>query len=220
MTDLATIRQGWEYAAHEDAFANILTSGQWTSEAFFANGEEEISRAMARLERLGITGPRRRALDFGCGPGRCSRALAQHYRRVDGVDISPEMIRLAKELDDTGRCTYKINSQPDLSAFRSGTFDLVYSYLVLQHQPRPLAEQYVREFVRVLKASGVAMFEAPDGPDVAHTNHWLSMTGLPRAEVEHWLTDAGAVVLDVELLDEPSIWQCYVYTAQRTGGSR
>lgn len=218
MTDLATLQAGWEKAAHDDAFYNILTSGQWTPEAFFANGQEELGRGIARLERLGITGPRARALDFGCGAGRCTQALAQYYKRVDGVDISAEMVRLAAELDVTGRCKFHVNDGPDLSAFRTGTFDLVYSYLVLQHMPRPLAEGYIREFVRVLKVGGVAMFEAPDGPDVPHPDHWLSMNGMPRADVERWLTEAGADVLDVELLDEPSVWQCYVYTARKAEG--
>src|ERR1700722_18139000 len=36
-------------------------------------------------------------LDLGCGHGRCSRLFSERNRKVTGVDISKNMIQLAKE---------------------------------------------------------------------------------------------------------------------------
>ena len=37
------------------------------------------------------------ALDLGCGTGRFARLLAQRAERVLGLDLSPQMIRVARE---------------------------------------------------------------------------------------------------------------------------
>ncbi len=54
-----------------------------------------------------ISFPKRRALDFGCGVGRLTQALARHFNIVDGVDIAPSMIELANQFNRSGgRCRY------------------------------------------------------------------------------------------------------------------
>jgi hypothetical protein len=54
-----------------------------------------------------------------------------------------------------------LNERDDLSIFADGAFDFVFSFLVLQHMPPPLAESYLREFVRVLKPGGIGYFQMP-----------------------------------------------------------
>ena len=210
-------RGGWDHAAREDAMFNIITfadkaNGGWTAEEFFAHGQVEIDAAMDRLKTLHLGEGHGRALDFGCGIGRLTQALANHYDRVDGVDISQEMVTLAVEHDRHG-CTYHVNQTEDLALFEDDTFDLVYSMIVLQHMPQHLQRGYVREFFRVLKPGGVAMFEMPDGPNYRHPNGWLSMYGVARLTVEGWIAEAGGTLVDVELIPEPSVWQCLRYTA-------
>ena len=217
MSDLATIQAGWDHAARENATFNILTdptySDGWPLDVFFAHGRVEIDDAIARLNSLGVEYGTGRALDFGCGVGRLTQALRHHFRRADGVDVSDEMVKLARSYDE--KCSFYHNPRPDLQLFKARTFDFVYSMIVLQHMPQSLQEGYVREFFRVLKPSGIAMFEIPDGPDVGHVGWHLSMYGVSRATVEQWIDDAGGSVVDVELLEEPSQWQCYRYTAKR-----
>ena len=80
----------------------------------------------------------RKSLDFGCGTGRSTRFLRQHGFEVTGVDIAEDMIRKARELDPSGDYrliqSNKVQSNDvqsndvtgdDLSAFQSGTYDLV-----------------------------------------------------------------------------------------------
>jgi 2-polyprenyl-3-methyl-5-hydroxy-6-metoxy-1,4-benzoquinol methylase len=213
---LSTVQAGWDQAAREDAMFNILTdpgkaNRGWEPAEFFQHGQVEIDRALGRLQLSGGA----RALDFGCGVGRLTQALAGHYKGVDGVDISEEMIVQARALNSCRRVRYHHNTAPNLKLFKARTFDLVYSMLVLQHMPQELQHGYVREFFRVLKPGGAAMFEMPDGPDYRHPNAWLSMYGVPRGTVEEWVAAASGTLVDVELIDEPSQWQCYRYTATR-----
>lgn len=215
MPELDTIREGWDQAAREDAMFNIVTlpekaNGGWTPDEFFEHGRAEIDPMMRRvgwlLKRKG------RALDFGCGVGRLTQALAFHFKRVDGVDISPEMVDRARSMNrHPGRVEYHRNT--DRLPFRAGTFDLVYSRIVLQHMPAEFQRDYVREFLRVLKQDGLAVFQIPDGPDYEHPNGWLSMFGVARETVEGWVAEADARLLDVELLaDGSGMWQAYRYT--------
>lgn len=214
---LSIVQAGWDQAAREDAMFNILTDPSkanhgWTPGEFFEHGQVEIDQALARFDAPGGNG---RALDFGCGVGRLTQALALHYKRVDGVDISEEMIGQARALNSNRRVRYHHSTAPNLKAFMARSFDLVYSMLVLQHMPQKLQHGYVLEFFRVLKPGGAAMFEMPDGPDYQHPNGWLSMYGVARNTVEGWISEAGGTLVDVELIVEPSQWQCYRYTATR-----
>jgi 2-polyprenyl-3-methyl-5-hydroxy-6-metoxy-1,4-benzoquinol methylase len=213
---LEEVRDSWDLAAQRDAMGFILTTGEtWSTEAFLATGRSEITECLARLDEFGLRGKRRvRALDFGCGLGRLAQALAEHYDHVDAVDMAPTMVEKAQAINQYGgRVRYAVNGER--LRFRSGSFDLIYTNIVLQHMPQPFAHQYIRDFMRILHPDGVAVFEIPDGPDLAHSEHCLSMYGTPRSTVEEIVAEAGGMVHDAEvLLDET--WQCYRYAAKRT----
>ena len=62
-------------------------------------GEREISLLMHEMRSLGISvNQHGRALDFGCGVGRLTQALARRFDTVVGVDVSPQMVRLANSI--------------------------------------------------------------------------------------------------------------------------
>lgn len=214
-TELQRVRDLWDVAAQRDAMGCILTTGQqWTVEDFYAHGRVEIDACLRRLDDLGLRGKRRsRALDFGCGMGRTTQALADYYARVDGVDVSPAMVELAKTHNQhDGRVRYHVNDET--LPFRAGSFDLIYTNIVLQHMPQMFAHRYIRDFVRLLRPDGLAVFEIPDGPDMPHSDACLSMYGTPRSTVEEIVTDAGGEVVDVENVN-PCVWDCNRYTARR-----
>lgn len=157
----------WERAAGIDPMWAVLSDParrgrRWNSNEFFATGRREISLLMFQLGRLGHTPPSGAALDFGCGLGRVSQALAQHFGRVLGVDVSARMIQLAAFLNRYGtRVSYLLNQRPDLSAIDAASFDLVYSDIVLQHIPPADTRAYITEFVRVLRPEGIVVFQLP-----------------------------------------------------------
>jgi SAM-dependent methyltransferase len=71
-----------------------------TTKPFSAPPSEELARCLHTfahvVERLNL-GLRGQILDVGCGPGWLSELLARSGYRVTGIDISPDMIRIAEE---------------------------------------------------------------------------------------------------------------------------
>jgi SAM-dependent methyltransferase len=213
---LASCRGGWDRAAAEDAIGNILTDEPYTREEFFQTGRYVVEGTFAYWEAEGIEAPKNgMALDFGCGLGRLTRALAERYEAV-GVDVSAGMVERASE-DAPDGCRFAVNDTPDLSQFRSRSFALVYSLLVLQHMPPRFQRGYVSEFVRLLKPSGLAYFQIPDGPDDLPYTSWLTMYGATAETVTGWVSDAGGEVLAIQEARDAGTWASYRYTVRRKG---
>jgi SAM-dependent methyltransferase len=158
----------WDELAELDPLWAVLSGPEFTHgggrvDEFFATGAGEVSGALDIARELGRPERFGRALDFGCGVGRLSRALAARFDRCVGVDVSPRMLDAARELNaDVANAEFVLNSRPDLSGFETGSFDLVYSSIVLQHlQSQTEIERFISEFVRLLSDGGLAVFQVP-----------------------------------------------------------
>lgn len=166
---LEQLRQNWERWARVDPMWAVCTeaekrNNQWQAEEFFASGWAEIKHLMAHIAQLGRGVPRGAALDFGCGMGRLTQALALHFEQCTGVDISARMIELAQQHNTHGdRCRYELNQTDHLGQFADGTFEFIYCSRVLQHMEPTYSLAYIREFVRVLKPAGLLVFQLPSG---------------------------------------------------------
>jgi SAM-dependent methyltransferase len=165
---LNKLQENWEGFAQADPLWAICVDSfkrdrKWEKEEFFATGRTEVGRVMEYLRSLGVSPDRSSAaLDFGCGVGRLTRALAGYFPECWGVDISPTMIRLAREFNQGLACHFCLNETNDLKVFPDERFGFVYSSIVLQHIPRKHVERYVAELIRVLKTDGIFVFQAPD----------------------------------------------------------
>jgi SAM-dependent methyltransferase len=165
--ELEELQRHWDRFGRDDPFWAILTqedkrAGRWTPEEFFAHGVKEIAQVVARTEELGIELRRDRALDFGCGAGRLTQALCEHFKECDGVDIAPSMIALAERFNrHAERCRYHLGASGDLRRFPDASFDFAYTVLVLQHMPPGLAKAYLAELLRVLRPGGLLVFQVP-----------------------------------------------------------
>ena len=96
-----------------------------------------------------------RVLDAGCGPGALTEWLVEHGAAVNAVDVSPEMVRIARE-----RVGDRVRVQvADLSGplpLETGSVDVVVSSLAMHYigdWDGPLGE-----FHRVLTPDGAVVF--------------------------------------------------------------
>ncbi len=165
MAYLEELQRTWDEFGQTDPFWSILThpdkkGNKWDLDDFFQTGKKEINALLAHLETLRLPLRKEKALDFGCGVGRLTQALACHFHVVEGVDIAPSMIELANKLNHYGdRCKFHLNAKADLSLFDDETFDFIYTNIVLQHMEPAYSKKYLGEFLRVLVPDGVLVFK-------------------------------------------------------------
>lgn len=113
------------------------------------------------LARSNVVNPQ--VLDLGCGPGSLVRRLQQIPGiRLTGVDLSPEMIRYARERYP--EVTFQVGDTESLG-FADGTFDAVLCSGMLHHLPSlALALPEIR---RVLKPGGILIAREPNEDNFA-----------------------------------------------------
>jgi ubiquinone/menaquinone biosynthesis C-methylase UbiE len=164
---LEDVAQHWNGLGEADPMWAILAEpdrkGQrWDADEFFLTGVVQIRTLMEQLNSIGATPQNSHALDFGCGMGRLTQALARYFESVSGVDIAPSMLELAEKHNHFGtKCKYYLNKSPDLSLFPNEQFDFICSFITLQHLEPKYSKVYLKEFARVLKPGGVAVFQVP-----------------------------------------------------------
>jgi len=140
----------WEELARREPHFAVLTReeflrGRLTPEAlekFWASGEDDV-RFLFELAKI----QPEIAVDFGCGVGRLTRALAKRATRVIGVDASPTMLGIARE-----------NAAPNVmySERLPDAADLIVSLIVFQHIPAERGYELFRQLLRILRPGGVA----------------------------------------------------------------
>ena len=228
MPQLDQHRRDWEDLARLDPMWAVVSDpsrrfGRWDADEFFATGEAEVDALLGRGRELDVPAQQRDALEFGCGVGRVTRALAKRYERAVGIDISVEMLERARELNDgIDGVEFVHNTEPDLAVLGERRFDLVYSRHVLQHLPGPdLVRGYLQEMVRLLRPGGLLIVHVPLAISLRHRFlatrrayealrrlglsadtlyrrlhlHPVSMLAVPEHRLRNWIETAGGRVL-------------------------
>ena len=224
-------QRDWNELAEMDPLWAILSDpekrhGKWDVTEFLESGKHQIEDALEHGRQLGFPLSFERALDFGCGVGRLTRALADRFLTCMGVDVSPVMIEQARRLNaDKPACSFVVNTTDDLAFASDRSFDLIYCDIVLQHLPsHSTIEGYIREFVRVLRPGGLLVFQLPSHIPLRHRLQLrrrlyavfrflrvpsrflyerlglypIRMSSLPESDVVQRLEGEGATVLEVE----------------------
>jgi SAM-dependent methyltransferase len=186
----ARMRDDWNARAREDAGYYVAFGRRDQDEAeFYATATEMVTSFEAELRRVPLAERGSwRALEIGCGPGRLMRPMSRHFLEIDGVDVSDEMIAIAKQrLSDLPNAHPHHNDGASLAMFPDETFDFVYSYAVFQHIPRrEVVIQYLRETHRVMKIGALTR---------------LQFNGLPQGVGAAYDTWAGARFTSSELME-------------------
>ena len=164
---IKNLLKNWNKFGEIDPFWTILTrpdkkGNKWKKDEFFETGIKEIENIMKDIRSLNIQIQNKKALDFGCGVGRLTQAIAIYFEKVCGIDIAPSMIKLAKEYNRNDKCNFYLNVTDDLKIFPKNNFDFIYSNITLQHIKPSYTKKYLKEFVRVLKPNGLLIFQLPN----------------------------------------------------------
>lgn len=166
--ELNQLQYHWNGMGEEDPLFAVLTQpgkeqNRWQREEFLETGRSNIAAILNQLSESGLSLKRGRALDFGCAVGRLTQALCDHFDEVDGVDIAPSMLQVAREWNQHGeRCRYHLNEVNSLQLFDDQSFDFICTMITLQHMQPKFAVEYISEFARVLAPGGALFFQVPD----------------------------------------------------------
>jgi SAM-dependent methyltransferase len=101
------------------------------------------------LQRLGI-GPRTRLLDIGCGSGYAASMAAARGATVTGIDITPELIEIARERVPGGH--FVVGGMDELP-FEDSSFDAAVGFNAFQFADDPT--RALHEAARVVKPGGL-----------------------------------------------------------------
>lgn len=186
---LEKMKRDWDERARENARFYVNTATRdWTDEEFFASGErtiaEEILTDMGNVCQ-GANPRAMRVLEIGCGAGRVTRALAGLFKEVHAVDVSGEMVKLARlALAGYPHAFVYQNNGTDLSVLPDLVFDFAFSTIVFQHIPnRDVIENYVREVNRLLRPGALFKFQV-QGDHSLHTEPDDTWLGVPFSEAQ------------------------------------
>jgi SAM-dependent methyltransferase len=203
------MREEWNQRAREDAHFYVAFGARDQDEAGFESTvadvlpilEEELKRFPKEYA------PTRRALEIGCGPGRLMKPLSRHFAEIHGVDVSDEMIRLARErLREIPNAFPHASDGASLAQFADESFDFVYTYAVFQHIPsRDVVLQYMRETCRVLKPGGIFRGQFNGLPHTCDIDTWAGVA-FSAADIRAFTSENGLQLLALEGVETQYMW--------------
>jgi ubiquinone/menaquinone biosynthesis C-methylase UbiE len=207
----AQMRAEWNERAREDAYYYVAFGRREQEDEEFSASAREVLNTLEHEMKRGLPG-KARALEIGCGPGRLLQPMSRHFEEVQGVDVSDEMISLARQrLSSIPWAHVQTGNGKDLSMFADESFDFVWSYAVFQHIPEEaVVLSYLVEAARVMKPGAILRCQ---------------LNGLPR-EGDAYTTWSGArfthdevrkmaLALNVELLALEGVDTQYMWTTWR-----
>lgn len=160
-------RDQWEALGSNDPYWAVLadprkTGGLWDKDKFFRKGDAELDYILRKAIDLGMSPRFDVALDYGCGVGRLSRALARYFERVFGVDISESMLAEARKRNASySNIQFLKNNGDGLPHIADESIDFLYCNMVLQHSCRQIQRVLIKEFLRLVRPGGTLVFQTP-----------------------------------------------------------
>lgn len=167
---LERVRTAWSSLGERDPYFSVCTDpsslgagiGQ-AEEEFYASGENDLRNLTSFAVRAGIDLIGRSCLELGCGVGRVTRWLAPLFRHVDGIDVSPGHLAIARQqLAKSGIDNVSLTHLTGIGELRQiFGYDAFFSVLVLQHNPPPLIAYMLMQLLTNLAPGGVGFFQVP-----------------------------------------------------------
>lgn len=221
---LKKMKNDWNERVLEDAEKFIYGRGTIFS---FQQYDEHARLEPPRMADLlkttfpNVSTSNMKILEIGCGVGRLTKGLLSFFGHYIGIDVSEEMINLAKNrLGDLSNVEFYVNNGFDLNMIDDSTIDLVLEAYVFQHVPQKnIVNNYCKEAFRVLKNGGFFMalfwknkldkeYDGVDsgqyrGNNVTNTNDTIIGVQFNENEIKEMLTKLGFI--DVRFINNHKI---------------
>jgi ubiquinone/menaquinone biosynthesis C-methylase UbiE len=181
-TDSSTFENSWGNQIRAESYAKLE----------FPNTYYLAYRDLPMIISTHVKGDR--ALDFGCGTGRSTRFLKKLGFNITGIDISSDMLQIARNLDSSG--DYQIVSDGKYSHLGLKQYDLIQSIFTFDNIPG--WENRINILTRLselLKPTGKII--CLDSTPQLYTNEWASFS--TKEFPGNWSAKTGDIVRDIML---------------------
>jgi SAM-dependent methyltransferase len=164
--DFRDYKSFWNDKAATPTGARIAVDGSTDERTLRLTGAFSAAQARAALDLK----PGDRVFELGCGVGRIGRELAGEVARWHGLDISENMLDVARErLQGIGDAHFDALSGPRLPMLADASQDKGYCVAVFIHMDKEDMVLYLRDVARVLRPGGLFYF---DHWNLAHPVGW------------------------------------------------
>jgi SAM-dependent methyltransferase len=213
---ISRIGRAWSAFGETQPHWSVITHENFTIDRiadhvdeFYDSGRGVADRVVATLCRNGVDpGKVESVLDFGCGVGRLSFALREVFPKVLGADISPGHLVVARErAAETGLVDVGFVLLKDVDdVLTIPSVDLIVSFIVLQHNPPPIAVGIISRLLSLLNPGGVAVFQIPTfikgyrfsiAEYLTSDQPQMEMNAVPQKIIFETIHDSECAVLEV-----------------------
>lgn len=165
MTDLRTNVEWRDWGKNDPLFGVASWKSKekggtspWTEDEFYSLGESDWRDFWEHWKHYGVE--RESCIEIGCGAGRITKQLAKAFDHVYAVDVSEDMIRVARK-SVSPNVEFSVIDGIHLPQPNSSV-KAIFSTHVLQHlDSAEIGYSYFREFFRVLDTGGSLMVHLP-----------------------------------------------------------
>ena len=124
--DFQKLHDDWQEIGEERPYWGVLTNELYLPkniddniELFYAKGRKDVEKLRKIARKIDFFFEGKRVLDFGCGAGRLSLAMAPYAASVVGVDISEGQLKEARNNCKSGNVEF-LKSSDDLTKLGMG----------------------------------------------------------------------------------------------------
>ncbi len=164
----------WAAACEAEQATDSMALRVWPAESLApAEAQARLRNAIFAAIEPSLSGPVHDALDVGCSVGVGTLALKDWLDRregrdvaVGGLDLSPEMLAVARVRDAEGRIRAWHHAAAEASGLPAASFDLITLQFVCHELPSDATRAILREMARLLRPGGVLALVDQD-PDSA-----------------------------------------------------
>jgi SAM-dependent methyltransferase len=198
-------KQDWSKYGEMDPYYGVLSDNKYKKDnltesgfsEFFETGNQYVRETQSRIyQQYADSIAEMDILDFGCGVGRLAIPFAQNtVKKVVGLDVSPGMISIAQakqkqlELNNLQYVSYSGENIPNI-----GPFDLVNSYIVIQHIEPEFGYPLIEQLCEQAKVGGYVHLQIPYGhqlPLISYLKFYLKVNNDFYNKFSNWAKGEG-----------------------------
>jgi SAM-dependent methyltransferase len=167
----------------------------WTEEDFYATGATDWADYRSQWEHYGLD--HTSCLEIGCGAGRLTEALSTDFQTVHGVDISAEILELARKRIPADSVHFHHTDGLVIPLPDSSVTAVLCTFVFQHFDDRKVAARYLAEIRRVMAAGAtmmlqMPMYESPVAPSIFRSMYRLQwQLGQARASARRRLMKRG-----------------------------